>query len=70
MYELVQAKKTRKHHKCQSNMFFNQKLISGILSKVRKVKKAEKKLSKVVKVSKAGKLFYGDALQHRLDAYQ
>jgi len=51
-------------------MFFNQKLISGILSKVRKVKKAEKKLSKVVKVSKAGKLFYGDALQHRLDAYQ
>ena len=34
-YELGQAKKPGKHHKCQSNVYFRQKLIPNISSKVK-----------------------------------
>jgi len=58
LYKLVQGKKGEKGCKCQSNLFFSQKLISAHLIKSKKVKKATKSHSKVVKVSKVGKLFY------------
>jgi len=40
LYELGQADKPRKHHKCQSNLFSRQKLILDISSEVKKVRKS------------------------------
>jgi hypothetical protein len=58
LYKLKQAKKAGKGEKCQSDLFFPKRLISGYLLKAKKPKKSFKKLSKAVKSIKVGKFFY------------
>jgi hypothetical protein len=47
LYKLKQAKKARKDEKCQSDLFFPKKLISGYLLKAKKPKKVLKSYQKL-----------------------